>query len=175
MPLPNLPQSDHVTPGLDHLRVTSTLCSSGELRPQPQTPPQLDDHVWVYQRLERSGERAIAQELGCARETVRAAIRRHEEAGHAMPNRRHGRRRILTVQPTLSPIDGLQPAERNLIDRLRADQQSAATEELLIQRIHNAHRAAAAQDTLGYEEAMFAISTVAARIAHHSRTLRIAA
>lgn len=175
-----------MTGGLDRLRVTGTVMSLGELRPQPpertarshatgQSPPQLDDPAWVIERLGTAGERAIAQELGCARETVRVAIRRHEEAGHEMPNRRHGRRRIVATQPTYSPVDGLLPTERNLIDRLRADRRSAATEELLIERLHSAHDAKAAGDQRGYEEAMFAISTAAARIAQHEQELRRAA
>ena len=131
--------------------------------------------MWVHERLQTSGERAIAQELGCARETVRAAIRRHEEAGHEMPNRRQGRRRIKVAPPAYSSVDWLLPSERHLIDRLRADESSAATEELLVERLRSAHDAKSARDVLGYEAAMFGISTVAARIAQHSRLLRNAA
>lgn len=64
----------------------------------------MDDPKWVAQRLRSVGERAIATELGCARITVSKAIKRHEDAGHEMPNRRPGRRRgaSVTVLPAVA-------------------------------------------------------------------------
>lgn len=184
--MPDLSERCDVSAGLDHSRVTGTLAVVGELCPQSpvrlvkssasgETPPQLEDPAWVIERLRSAGERAIAQELGCARETVRRAIRRHEEAGHEIPNRRLGRRRIVPVSRAHSAAEVLTPDERNLIDRYRADRRSAATRDLLVERIRHAHEADAAGDHLGYEEAMFAISTVAARIAQHEQQLRRAA
>lgn len=124
----------------------------------------------------KHGDMWIALETGASRGTVR---KRREDLGiMSMPP---GRRRgvPLTAVPSAraaqSPFDGLTRAERALIDRYRADRRAAATEDLLVTRLRAAHDAKTAGDDLAYEDAMLAISTAAARIAEHSRTLRMAA
>lgn len=93
---------------LDRLTGRPTMLGLGDVRPHPplrlvtsrangRRPTQLDDPKWLASRLERVGERAIAQELGCARGTVRAAI-----AHHGVPPRAGGRRRGATARRTSS-------------------------------------------------------------------------
>lgn len=75
---------------LYQLNGAHTLTEAGELCPQPpvrlvkssapgRRPSELDDPDWLASQLERHGERAIADSLGVARGTVRAAIARHRE------------------------------------------------------------------------------------------------
>jgi hypothetical protein len=72
-------------------------------------------------------------------------------------------------------VDGLTVLERHLIDRLRADRRSAATEALFVERLRSLRDAKSAGDKMGEEAGWFAISTVAARIAEHQQLLRRAA
>lgn len=153
----------------------TSVSSLARLHPLPASKKgvsQLDDAHWLRMRYAVAGDLAIATELGVDRKTVRRARARHGIPSHPVGPRRGVPR---PAPRAAQPSDELTPFERKLIERLRADKRSAATEALLAQRLHNAHDAKRARDTVGYEEALFAVSTVAARIAQHSRRLRNAA
>lgn len=78
---------------MDHLTASVASSPAGRTAPTPGRPPQLDDRNWLLERLARYGERAIADELGCARGTVRNALARLD-----IPPQLPGRRRGVTLR-----------------------------------------------------------------------------